>query len=151
MSAPNIATTASQAPWATSAGFAKNNFDALRFFFAGLVIFAHSFALLSGTDDTEPLMMLTHQMTFGGVAVDCFFIISGCLVTLSWQRSRGVRDYLGKRVRRIYPGFIVAMAFCALVIAPVGHDDWRTALSPGTLLRIGCKILVLSANFMDRY
>ena len=53
-------------PWADAKRFTRNNFDALRFFLAGLVIFAHSFALLSGTDDTEPLMIATHQMTFGG-------------------------------------------------------------------------------------
>ena len=94
--------------WATDESLKKNNFDFLRFFFAALVIFSHSFAVPVGSDDTEPLLIVTRgQVTLGGLAVDSFFMISGFLISLSWVRGRGVRDFAKKRALRIYPGFFV--------------------------------------------
>jgi peptidoglycan/LPS O-acetylase OafA/YrhL len=93
--------------------------DVLRFALAVLVIYSHSYALLTGSDRTEPLYVWTRgQITFGGVAVDAFFILSGYLITHSWLRSDGLFDYLRKRVLRIYPGFAVAVAFGVLWVAP---------------------------------
>jgi peptidoglycan/LPS O-acetylase OafA/YrhL len=111
-----------------------NNFDALRLALAVLVIYSHSFPL--GADDQvhEPLFMLTRgQLTFGGFAVDCFFIISGYLITQSWERSASLWQYMRKRVARIYPGFIVAMVACWLLVitsnnAPLTFD-WSGVLS----------------------
>jgi len=97
-----------------------NNFDFLRLFFAIGVIFSHSFPLGVGSSANEPFNRITRGQTTGGlIAVDCFFIMSGYLITGSFMRSSGVLDYLGKRIRRIYPGFVVAMLFDALVIVPL--------------------------------
>src|SRR5262245_31063326 len=101
-----------------SAGRA-NNFDALRFALAALVILSHSFPLLQGTDNAEPFFVATGgQMTGGMVAVGSFFIISGFLIARSWDNSRGLGDYLRKRIARIYPGFLIASMFCAFVAGP---------------------------------
>ncbi len=98
----------------------SNNFDALRVLFALLVIVSHSYPLLLGSNDREPLMRASgSQMTLGEVAVDGFFLISGYLITASWQRSRNAMDYLRRRVLRIYPGFLVAVAFCSFVAGPL--------------------------------
>ena len=68
-----------------SAGATRNNFDFLRFFFASLVILPHSFPLGSGNADGEPLIRFTNgQLTLGALAVDCFFVISGFLISQSW-------------------------------------------------------------------
>jgi peptidoglycan/LPS O-acetylase OafA/YrhL len=97
-----------------------NNLDFLRLLFAVVVIFSHSFPLGAGREDIEPLMQLTAgQTTFGTVAVDAFFIISGFLITHSYVRSRSVGVYFKKRIERIYPGFVVCMLICALVVAPL--------------------------------
>ncbi len=108
----------------------ENNLDFLRFALATLVVFSHSFAL-PGYAALEPLRRLTRgQIDGGSLAVDFFFIISGFLVTQSWQRSKGVGDYLKKRVLRIYPGFLVTVALCGLVVGPLGADSfaayWHT-------------------------
>jgi peptidoglycan/LPS O-acetylase OafA/YrhL len=103
-----------------SPGFARNNFDFLRFFFASLVILSHSFPLGSGTEDGEPLLRFTNgQLTMGALAVDCFFVISGFLISQSWCNRPSVPVFLEKRVRRIYPGFIAATLLGAFVITPL--------------------------------
>jgi len=47
-------------------------------------------------------------MTFGSIAVDVFFIISGFLVTGSLVSKQSVRVFIRSRVLRIYPGLIGA-------------------------------------------
>ncbi|MGD0857906.1 MAG: acyltransferase [Terracidiphilus sp.] len=102
---------------------ADNSFDSLRLFFAVLVIFSHSFALGRGSDDTEPLFVLTHgQITFGNLSVWAFFVISGFLIAQSWTRSPNPLKFLKRRVARIYPGFIVAALLSALIVVPFAAD-----------------------------
>jgi len=100
-----------------------NSFDTLRLFFAVLVILSHSYAIGRGSNDTEPLSVLTHtQVSFGGVGVWSFFVISGFLITQSWTRSPKSWKFLKKRIARIYPGFIVAALVSAFVVVPIAAD-----------------------------
>jgi peptidoglycan/LPS O-acetylase OafA/YrhL len=99
-----------------------NNFDFIRLMLAILVILSHSYALGTGSERNEPINLITRgQTTSGGLAVDSFFILSGFLITQSWQRSRSIWSYLRKRVARIYPAFIVAMALCLFVVCPLSN------------------------------
>ena len=107
-----------------------NNFDFLRFFLATCVIFSHSFAVLyDGTWFAyDPLIHLSRgQAAFGGGAVDGFFLISGFLITKSWERSRGLGDYAKKRVLRIVPALVVVILLTVFVLGPIA-----TALSLGS-------------------
>jgi peptidoglycan/LPS O-acetylase OafA/YrhL len=97
----------------------KNNFDFLRLFFSVLVIFSHSYPLLHGDNDREPLMRLSGQMTLGSVSVDMFFIMSGYLIATSWNKSRNVRSFAMKRLRRIYPGLFMVNFLCFAILAPI--------------------------------
>lgn len=94
-----------------------NNFDFLRFLAATLVIFSHSFALTAKTYD--PYLLLTHYATFGIVAVNIFFILSGFLITKSWLDNPKIFIYLKKRILRIMPGLFVAVMFTIFVIGPI--------------------------------
>jgi len=70
----------------------SNNFDFLRFFFAALVIFSHSFDLLRGSG-ADPISHFSRgQIDGGSLAVEGFFIISGFLVAQSFLNSRSVFD-----------------------------------------------------------
>ena len=131
--------------WADASSLQRNNFDFLRFALASLVIFSHSFALLSGTDATEPLMRLTRgQVCSGELAVDWFFVISGFLITHSWLRGRGTWDFFRKRALRIYPAFVVAMIVCAAVVAPLALDDPADAFTRGQLVEFARGAVTLS-------
>jgi peptidoglycan/LPS O-acetylase OafA/YrhL len=101
-----------------------NNFDSLRLIFAVLVILSHSFPLATGLGNAdEPLYRLTHgQITLGNISVWAFFVISGFLITQSWQRSPKVGKYLKRRICRIYPGFVVAALLTAFAVVPIAAD-----------------------------
>ncbi len=90
-----------------------NNFDTLRLIAATSVIFSHAFLLATGRQDSEPLMILTGGQTIlGVVGVFVFFVISGYLVTQSWERSPSLPRFALKRALRIYPG----LAACVIVL-----------------------------------
>jgi peptidoglycan/LPS O-acetylase OafA/YrhL len=53
------------------------------------------------------------------VAVDLFFILSGCLIAQSFSSSHGVADYFRKRVLRIFPAFVVAGVLSLVLFGPL--------------------------------
>lgn len=92
-----------------------NNFNLVRFIAAFLVLYSHSFAIVTGSGAAEPLRS-TLGMTWGGVAVDIFFITSGFLVTGSYLSRNNFLSFAWARILRIYPALIVAVLFCVLVV-----------------------------------
>lgn len=97
----------------------NNGFDTIRLAAAVLVLVSHSFPIVTGSNDGEPLYMLTRgQSTFGMLAVAAFFVISGLLISASFENSSTISSFVGKRVRRIMPALIVACLLCVLFIGP---------------------------------
>lgn len=96
-----------------------NNFDVLRLVAAATVIFSHSFLIADGTQDCEPLILLTGRQSILGLAgVFIFFVISGFLVTQSYEQTASPLRYLAKRALRIFPGLVVMLLVDAFVIGP---------------------------------
>jgi peptidoglycan/LPS O-acetylase OafA/YrhL len=97
----------------------KNNaFDFVRLVAAVMVVFGHS-GYLYGSKEIGWEAKYFDNMHSGTLAVWIFFGISGFLVTMSWQRSNGIVDFIIKRAKRIFPGFWVNLFVCAFVFAPV--------------------------------
>lgn len=96
-----------------------NNFNLLRFLFASLVIVSHAPELQDGNRSREILTGIFGTISFGEMAVDSFFLISGFLIVKSWQERPDFTTFLSSRALRIYPGFIVCSLLCALVIGPL--------------------------------
>ena len=100
----------------------SNNIDALRLLLAVLVVFSHGYPLAMGDYRAEPLVRWSRgQITLGEVAVHWFFALSGYLITQSWERSRSPWSFLRKRVARIYPGYLVAVAVGVVLVAPLAR------------------------------
>jgi len=88
-----------------------NNFDLLRFLFAFTVFLVHSHGI-SGRPELAFFSYLS-----SGVAVKSFFVISGFLITMSYEKTNDVRLYFSKRFRRILPAytFVIIMSAFGLV------------------------------------
>jgi peptidoglycan/LPS O-acetylase OafA/YrhL len=89
----------------------KNNFDLLRLYLAFSVCFAH-LAEASGVAAFAPLT----RFFYSGIAVDCFFVLSGFLIFRSFDRSSTLRSYMNKRVRRIYPAYFSTVLLAAFLL-----------------------------------
>ena len=96
----------------------NNNFHLLRLIAASAVLYSHSFPLTSGNKHTEPLRA-AWGCTFGSIAVDLFFLISGMLVTMSLVRRSSAVDFAKARFFRIWPGLTVAVVLTVLVLGPL--------------------------------
>ncbi|MEY3289438.1 MAG: hypothetical protein RLZZ419_1680 [Pseudomonadota bacterium] len=92
----------------------NNNFNLLRTVAATAVLFSHSYTL-TGNNNSEPLTQLT-GFTFGELAVDIFFVMSGYLVTASLLRIPNIKVYFIARVMRIYPALIISSVFCVFIV-----------------------------------
>jgi peptidoglycan/LPS O-acetylase OafA/YrhL len=99
-----------------------NNFDFLRFAAATLVILHHSYALLA---KPEPLYaFITSVISFGDFAVAVFFVISGFLITASFERCRAVVPFLSSRFLRMWPALIATCCFAVFLIGPL-NTKWN--------------------------
>lgn len=84
--------------------FRENNFDLIRLFAAGQVAISHTFGHL-GIEIPGSLWFLGF---FPGVPI--FFVISGFLVSASFERRSSLRSYFANRGLRIYPALWVCLA-----------------------------------------
>ena len=100
--------------------------------------------MLDGDLRRDPLHMLFHTLSFGQLAVDAFFLISGYLIAASFAASSSVRSYFAKRVLRIYPAFIICSLVCVFLVAPLGGAQLQ-ALSPAEWGRMAYRLLLLKA------
>jgi peptidoglycan/LPS O-acetylase OafA/YrhL len=108
----------------------ENNLDLIRFAAASLVVLAHAYPTAYGSDQWEPLYRVTGTTTSGRLAVMIFFVISGFLITASFERSRDAGDFVLARVLRIFPALLVVCVLTALVYGPL-----LTTLDLGSYLR----------------
>ncbi|MGC2224064.1 MAG: acyltransferase [Methylocella sp.] len=126
-------------------GRSSNNFGALRLFFAVLVMLSHSFELVDGDRSREILTRIFGTLSFGELGVDGFFLISGYLITKSFQDSRSAGEYVFKRVLRIYPGYVVAYLLCLLALGPfVGGQ-----LAALSIVKVLWRMVLLKAPEME--
>jgi len=97
----------------------KNNLDFLRFIAASAVLYSHSYPLY-GYGKPDLFVRLTgHLDTLGGFSVSIFFIISGFLITASWQRKPDLIQYFKNRLLRIIPALFVVVILTIFVLGPL--------------------------------
>lgn len=107
----------------------ENNFDLLRLVLAWMVVFYHA-AVLSAMSQ----LAWIPKLCSGEVAVEGFFAISGCLITMSYDRDNKLKSYITRRARRILPGYYFATVFVLVLGAVMTRENiWRFLAAPGTL------------------
>jgi peptidoglycan/LPS O-acetylase OafA/YrhL len=89
----------------------RGNFDAIRLVAASAVIFGHSFVVVEAN---APYLFRPIAVC----AVETFFIISGYLVTQSFERSSCWHRFALARSLRIFPGLVGCILFSAFVLGP---------------------------------
>lgn len=85
-----------------------NNFDLLRLLFAGTVCIVHAYEL-SGYQK----LAWIGSILSSAVAVKAFFVVSGFLIFMSFERTSSISSYAEKRFRRIYPAYFIVVMICA--------------------------------------
>jgi len=96
-----------------------NNFDFLRFAAASCIILSHAYALTTGYAAmhwNDPLLLV------GQLGLATLFVISGYLISMSWDHSRSALQFIWKRSLRVFPGLICGILFVLLVIGPLATD-----------------------------
>jgi peptidoglycan/LPS O-acetylase OafA/YrhL len=106
-----------------------SNLDVLRLAAASAVILSHSMLVVVGgawwaANPRNPF----NQM--GDDALAVFFVVSGILVTRSWCRDPHLGRYLSRRMLRLMPALLVAVAITTFMVGPI-----TSALSPAAYFR----------------
>jgi peptidoglycan/LPS O-acetylase OafA/YrhL len=57
------------------------------------------------------------------VAVKSFFVVSGFLIFMSFERSSSFTSYAQKRIRRIYPAYFTVVMLCAIFLVAVSSKN----------------------------
>jgi peptidoglycan/LPS O-acetylase OafA/YrhL len=90
-------------------------FTPMRTIAALVVVYTHAFALTGGR---EPTYALLHNMA-GTTGVMFLVGVSGYLIAASWERRPEWKAYWAKRMLRLMPGLLVAVAVCTFVLGPL--------------------------------
>ena len=90
-----------------------NNLNLIRIIAASLVLFSHTFTVVTGDSKREPLR-LDYGVTLGSISVDVFLIISGLLVTISLIRGNDAVKFAKSRFLRIWPGLTISFLITVL-------------------------------------
>ena len=97
-----------------------NAFDTIRLLAAASVILSHAFVLVGGQESAEPLYQLSDgQITIGRGAVAAFFVVSGLLISMSFERSKSWIKFTMNRALRLLPGLWVCVVLLVFLFGPV--------------------------------
>ncbi|MDI3320084.1 acyltransferase family protein [Pinibacter soli] len=109
----------------------KNNFDAIRHLAALIVIYVHCTLFVGPVGYA------------GAFGVPVFFFLSGLLVSQSFEASGTVKNFIWRRLLRIYPAAVVVILICALVMGPI-----ITSLTPGDYFKSPVFFKYISSVFL---
>ena len=92
----------------------------------------------------HPSFYVFYPLTFGGMGVPIFFVLSGFLIHCSYLRSSNfsISAFYYRRFWRIYPSFMVALVFFTLF-------NWMQGINPDLSQTVTHILMVY--NFDDKY
>jgi peptidoglycan/LPS O-acetylase OafA/YrhL len=92
----------------------SNNLSVLRLFAASMVLYGHSFIFLG---QQEPLFL--SWLPLGPLGVFIFFVISGYLISESWDRDPHLLRFFQRRLLRIIPGLTICILLTIFFFGPI--------------------------------
>lgn len=92
-----------------------NSLNLLRLLFATFVLVGHSFGMINAQNNLPSV--LTYIMS---LAVPCFFVVSGYLITGSAIKN-SFKRFLTKRLARIYPAYFIMLLVVVIFLAPIDY------------------------------
>ncbi|MBD3880659.1 acyltransferase [Phormidium tenue FACHB-886] len=113
----------------------QNSIGFIRLVLALVVIYSHTYDL-SGLGYDVVKVLTADSYSAGAIAVDGFFVLSGCLITASYFRVKSFYIFLWHRGLRIFPAYWVCIALSAIalpllfgILPDVGYF-WHNLLNP---------------------
>ncbi|SDI07358.1 Acyltransferase family protein [Paraburkholderia steynii] len=97
----------------------NNNFDLVRLIAALLVMYGHAGPVYHWGGNEDLVRLTTGFDYAGSIAVYAFFMISGILVSMSYQRQRSIINFAALRVARIFPALVVAVTAITFIVGPL--------------------------------
>jgi len=98
----------------------NNNFNAIRFICASLVIYSHAYPLTGHAEETNFLYKIMNGFfSLGSLSVAIFFIISGIFITKSYCESKSNLLYVKARLLRIFPALILLVLLTIFILGPL--------------------------------
>ncbi len=97
----------------------SNNFDFVRILAATFVLIGHSPVLFKNQPFSfDPFVKIVgYPAHLLGLFI--FFIISGFLITKSWETKRSVFDFIISRMVRIFPALLFTIAITTFILGPL--------------------------------
>lgn len=120
----------------------KNNFNLIRLILSLSVLFSHS-PPMNGTPRTalEYYLFEPWGMAFGSFAVAMFFVLSGYLITQSYNRTENFLVFSAHRILRLAPALVIAVPLSLWMFARYNHYAGNPIpLANGSLWTIGWEV-----------
>lgn len=115
----------------------KNNFNLLRLFCALEVVYYHTINHLA---IRNPILLVIHKFLFAVPPIPIFFMISGFLITTSYERNNDFKKYTLNRIRRVYPALGFSFLLSVLIISCLGYLDIKNIIN--FILWVFCQLTV---------
>ncbi len=110
-----------------------NNIQLLRLVAAAAVMLFHSYVFTGHMND-DPVWRATGATDSSVLGVECFFVLSGFLVTRSWLSRPGLVAFAAARALRIYPALFVAVMLSIALAGASSDLPWPAFIaSPVTI------------------
>jgi peptidoglycan/LPS O-acetylase OafA/YrhL len=96
-----------------------NNFDLVRLLAAVAVVYGHSYLLQAPDGTTDWVQNALGFDGFGALGVYAFFLLSGILVTASYDRQRSVPRFVALRIARLWPAVAIGSVVTVFIVGPL--------------------------------
>jgi peptidoglycan/LPS O-acetylase OafA/YrhL len=96
-----------------------NNFDLVRLLAAVAVVYGHSYLLQAPDGTTDWVQNALGFDGFGALGVYAFFLLSGMLVTASYDRQRSAPRFIALRIARLWPAVALGSVVTVFIIGPL--------------------------------